>query len=204
MDGPRIAWGSGRSAALDPGGLGQGRRRWVLNQLPATPTLLAGRPHCERPGFSQQTKNNEDDKSTVGLSPDVPHSASCAYLLLKQPRTSWVPPRRHPENPGRDRSGRGRGGAPGVTGGRLERGFGVAEAGQDAVQSWRQWTRCLRGPGTGGTAHTQRAFLRPPPPRPPRPEGGALQFRGCLSLKLSCSTWEDEGQPCPPFRSEKP
>lgn len=44
LDGPRIAWGSGRSAALDPGGLGQGRRRWVLNQLPATPTLLAGRP----------------------------------------------------------------------------------------------------------------------------------------------------------------
>lgn len=28
----------------------------------------------------------------MGLSPDVPHSASCAYLLLKQPRTSWVPP----------------------------------------------------------------------------------------------------------------
>lgn len=44
LDGPRIAWGSGRSAALDSGGLGQGRRRWVLNQLPATPTLLAGRP----------------------------------------------------------------------------------------------------------------------------------------------------------------
>lgn len=171
---------------------GRDENAGFLTSSPVMRTQLARRPHRGCQGFSKQTKN-EDNKSAVGLSPKMALSASCSYLLLKQPRTSWVPPQWHPENPEKRRIQVRLWGAPGVTGGRLDRGFGMAGAGQEEVRSWGQWTRCLRGPRVQGCAGEAGQVGGPHPETrsSPSPDGGALHFRVCLSLKLSYPTRED-------------